>query len=202
MQLQQVNFHHSAKLREHARFGGLRLAQSCVLLALVLAAYAGMEYRSVHKLQDAVTRQQEGVEQLTQSRNQAVAELLKLKNDRTSAAEVARLEADLGAKQRLAFHLSQALEVKGEGFTALMGGLSNNHQGGVWLTGFDFLSGGQRLSLQGETRKPELIPHYLQALQKAPVFYGKGFELFSMTRDEERTKLLVFELKAKREVTP
>ncbi|MCL6414999.1 hypothetical protein MIB92_05005 [Aestuariirhabdus sp. Z084] len=202
MSLQQVNFYRAEELRQHPRYGGLRLVQACGLLAMVCVLIGGTNYMSLQEVLAVEARQQSELRVLTATRDQAVAELLALKQAQLVGTEVNRLEDELGDKQLLAFHLANILKAQGGGFSSLMGGLAENHLPGIWLTGFYFTSGGGDLSLQGETRKPELIPDYLQILQQAPVFDGKGFELFDIGRDAERSALMTFELQAKRKVIP
>ncbi|RRJ83111.1 PilN domain-containing protein [Aestuariirhabdus litorea] len=202
MSLQQVNFYRAEQQRQHPRFGALRSLQICLLMLVGMAVLGAIEYSALKKAQGVEARQERVVEQLLLSRNQVTAELLKTRQDSAAVEEIKRLETELGDKQQLTYYLDLALKLRGGGFTQMMAGLSEHHLEGVWLTGFHFTAGGEGLSLQGKTRQPELVAHYLQKLQAASVFYGKGFEVFEMKRDEPSNRQIAFELKAHREAQP
>ncbi len=69
-----------------------------------------------------------------------------------------------------------------EGFSRFLVGLSNQHMDGLALDRFSFLNGGNYVELSGWTYKPELVPDYMQRLQREDSFEETRFGEMSIER--------------------
>jgi hypothetical protein len=100
----------------------------------------------------------------------------------------AQLDADI-------VRLETELKTAGEAMDALKGGAFGNQQGfaeylrafsrqtlnGLWLTGFSIAGSGE-LEIQGRVLSPDLLPSYIQRLNREQVFAGRSFANLEMSR--------------------
>jgi hypothetical protein len=56
------------------------------------------------------------------------------------------------------------------------------------LTGFNITGAGEKVTLQGRSNTPELVPQYIQRLSKEKSLAGKEFRTFQMTRPDANQK--------------
>jgi signal peptidase I len=67
--------------------------------------------------------------------------------------------------------------------------------GRLWLNGIHLAEGGTQLRLQGRSQNQELLPQYLEALGRSPVFKGREFARLDVQRGADR--LLDFDLSSR-----
>lgn len=112
----------------------------------------------------------------------------KLKGKPTALKPDAQLEADIG-------QLEGELKTAREAMEALRGGAFGNQQGfaeylrafsrqslgGLWLTGFSIAGNGE-LEIRGRVLSPDLVPSYIQRLNREQVLAGRSFARLEMSR--------------------
>jgi hypothetical protein len=112
----------------------------------------------------------------------------KLKGKPTAAKPDAQLEAEVG-------RLEAELKTAREAMDALQGGALGNQQGfseylrafsrqslnGLWLTGFSIAGNGE-LEIRGRVLSPDLVPSYIQRLNREQVLAGRSFARLEMSR--------------------
>jgi len=112
----------------------------------------------------------------------------KLKGKPAALKPDAQLEADIG-------RLETELKTAREAMEALKGGALGNQQGfaeylrafsrqslnGLWLTGFSIAGSGE-LEIRGRVLSPDLVPSYIQRLNREQVLAGRSFARLEMSR--------------------
>jgi hypothetical protein len=68
-----------------------------------------------------------------------------------------------------------------QGFAAYLGAFSRQSFEGVWLTGFTIAGGGE-LEIRGRALRPDLVPAYIQRLNREELLAGRSFARFEMNR--------------------
>lgn len=86
-----------------------------------------------------------------------------------------------------------------DGFSEQLQSLARESSAQLALTGFEFSSGGDVVSLQGETRHPESVPYYVARLRDSDSFSNSLFGTLSIER-EENTSRMQFSLSQPEEV--
>ncbi|HXF66701.1 MAG TPA: hypothetical protein VNK67_08400 [Burkholderiales bacterium] len=176
---QNINLLDPAFRKKRVVLSFAALAKCCGALVLALAAIyfyqrqevSGLaeELRSAEKLQRA---QRGYVERL---KGQATAR----KPDALLEAEIVRLETEL--KQARA--AMEALKVGGfgnqQGFSEYLRAFSRQSLNGLWLTAFTITGGGE-LEIRGRVMSPDLVPSYIQRLNKEQVLAGRSFARLEM----------------------
>lgn len=184
---------------ERRRRGGPRrrhMLLGLVLLALFCLLHAGWQY---WQLRDA--RQQLVLTEAQASEQESVlatakAGFVEPQLDPQLPAEVAARQAENGQLQGLLNYLRVLAEQQSTGFVPPLQALAEHHpQGRLWLTGIHLDQGGTQLRLQGRAQSQQLLPGYLDALGRSPVFSGREFARLDVERGEDG--LLDFDLSSR-----
>ncbi len=112
----------------------------------------------------------------------------RLKGDSVTRKQDARLDAEIA---RLEKELKQAREsmdaLKGgvigtqEGFAEYLRAFSRQSLNGLWLTGLT-IGGAGEIEIRGRVLTPELVPTYVQRLNKEKVLAGRSFARLEMAQ--------------------
>lgn len=114
-------------------------------------------------------------------------------------AEVQRLEMELkAARDSMAVLEGGAIGNRG-GFAGYLQAFSRQALDGLWLTGFT-VGGAGDVSLQGRVVAAELVPAYIQKLNREPALKGREFAVLEMRRPKEPVAVAAKEGDAKPEV--
>jgi hypothetical protein len=88
---------------------------------------------------------------------------------------VRELEAQLKARQDIVDALRRGLVGTTGGFSEYMRVFARQTVQGVWLTGFDITAGGDELTIAGRTLNADLVPAYLERLNREAAVQGRSF---------------------------
>ena len=101
-------------------------------------------------------------------------------------AEIRQLEAEF----KLALASIEALKAGAfgneQGFAEYLRAFSRQSVGGLWLTGFN-IGGSGELEIRGRTLSPELLPTFIQRLNRERVLAGRTIARLEMTRPKPET---------------
>jgi hypothetical protein len=97
------------------------------------------------------------------------------------AAEVARLELDLKSARDSMSVLEGGALGNRSGFANYLQAFSRQALDGLWLTGFT-VSGGGEVAIQGRVLSADLLPEYIQKMNKEPALQGREFSALEMRR--------------------
>jgi hypothetical protein len=149
------------------------------LVALLVLAIAWLDMRD----SSLATRELATAQRL----NQAKEEMTRLAGQLTSRQKDPRLEAELD-RARI------ELESRDKVVELLQGGALGNTLGyseylrafarqsvdGLWLTGFSIAGAGHNVTIEGRTLRAELVPDYLQRLNRERIMQGRSFSEMQM----------------------
>lgn len=161
----------------------LTLATVAQALGVTLAALIAYQFILQQQV-NGLSRELRAAEGLLGSQRN-YAEKLK---GRPTGKPDAQLEAEIG-------QLEGELKTAREAMEALKGGALGNQQGfaeylrafsrqslnGLWLTGFSIAGSGE-LEIRGRVLSPDLVPSYIQRLNREQVLAGRSFAHLQMSR--------------------
>lgn len=172
---QQINLFNPIFLKQKKYFSLATIAQGIALIvfgALLFYAYAAYQVANMER-QASEAAKRLAVEQERLSR--VAAEFAPGKKSRLLEEELARLEGQLSARQKVLQYLQGGGLGDTAGFSEYLRAFSRQAIDGLWLTGFSIREAGAQMSLDGRALKPELVPAYIQRLDNEKVMQGKGF---------------------------
>ncbi len=170
---QQINLYNPIFLKQEKHFSARTILQALALIVVGLGAfyaYALVQTRAAER----VVRDQR--EQVAAQRDQLVKLGPKFSPEGRSKAlesEVARLEAEVKARQSVLGSLSTGELGNTTGFSEFLAALGRRAVPGVWLTGLNIGESGNDLQVSGRALRPELVPAYLKALNEEPMMRGR-----------------------------
>lgn len=165
------------KSRQHANFfneemlraPGWRLWRSLftglVVLLLVVGGVNIYLLLDQNALQQNKLKIEAGLVQLEQQTNNVIQQLEQRKSRQQKALK--KLKQLQQTQQKLQKRLqkkSAPSGVAGHSFSSMLEALAYAHQEGLYLTEFQFLKGGEQVSLKGNALNPQLIPQYMDRL--------------------------------------
>jgi hypothetical protein len=103
------------------------------------------------------------------------------KPDARLEAEVARLEAELNTARDAMDTLKGGALGDQRGFAEYLRAFSRQSLNGLWLTGFSIAGSGE-LEIRGRVLSPDLVPSYIQRLNREQVLAGRSFARLEMSR--------------------
>jgi hypothetical protein len=103
------------------------------------------------------------------------------KPDAQLEAEVGRLEGELKTAREAMETLQGGGLGNQQGFAEYLRAFSRQSLNGLWLTGFSIAGNGE-IEIRGRVLSPDLVPSYIQRLNREQVLAGRSFARLEMSR--------------------
>jgi hypothetical protein len=172
--LQQINLFRPEFQQEKHPF---RFVTMLIAWGLIVIFFGSLQLWGWYQTES--TREQLASMEHQQTR---VLQQLKALSGLTPRNNKAQLESNLLSAQAEVTQRRKLLKImKGQsvgnaqGFSDYMISLSRQHMDGLSLEHFKLMEGGDYVELSGWTRKPELVPDYLQRLRSEDTFHDSRF---------------------------
>lgn len=179
---QQVNLYQPIFRKQEKKFSTVAMLQAMGLVTIGVAAMYGYTWWQIGALKSELKR----VEQSHAAATKRLADVTEKFGKRMAGtsldSEVARLEGELAAKQRIQEILQRGIFSNTRGFSDYFVSFARQHTPGVWLTGFDITGAAEQMMLAGRSTNPELVPRYMQKLSAEKPLSGVEFRVFQMNR--------------------
>lgn len=175
---QQINLFSPIFLTQKKYFSAHTMAQALGLIALgslAFFAYAFWQTAGMTRQAADTTRRLA----LEQARLERVgANYAPRGKSQLLQQEIARLETQMRARAEVLELLKGGEFGRTAGFSEYLRAFARQTVNGLWLTGFNIK--GNDMQISGRTLQPELVPTYLQRLQREPAMQGKAFANLEM----------------------
>jgi hypothetical protein len=178
---QNINLLDPAFRKQRVVLSFSALAKCCGVALLVLFALYFSRLQEVRGLAEEV-RSAEKLKQAQRGHLERLkGQVTARKPDAQLDAEIARLEAEL--KQARA--AMEALRSGGfgspQGFAEYFRAFSRQSLEGLWLTAFTITASGE-IEIRGRVTSPDLVPSYLQRLNKEQALAGRSFARLELSQ--------------------
>jgi len=170
---QQINLYNPLFLKQEKHFSARTMFQALGVIALGLVVLYGYARLQMHGAQRTAEQHRA---QLAAQRDQMVKLATKVAaqgRSKALEAEVARAEEGVRARQATLQALGTGELGNTSGFSDFFAAFGRQALRGVWLTAFTIGESGNELLVQGRALRPELVPAYLQALNREPMMRGR-----------------------------
>jgi hypothetical protein len=178
---QNVNLFNPA-FRKQRQVLTLALLAQC--LAITLVALFTYEYYLQQQV-SGLTAELAATEKLLRTQSSFVDKLKEKPVPPVSEAEldveIAKLEGELKAANESIEALKGEAFGSRKGFAEYLRAFSRQAVGGLWLMGF-VIGGGGELEIRGRTLSPDLLPSYIQRLNRERVLAGRNIARLEMSR--------------------
>lgn len=182
---QQINLFNPIFLRQERYFSAKTMLESLTLILVALCAFYVYAHSEVKSFEDVAV---DAAHQLADARQRFInlgGELSPQRRSKLLEAQLARAETELHGKQALLASLRGAAVDKAHGYSQYFAAFARRTLPGVWLTGFSVADGGEQLSIRGRVLHPDLVPAYINALNKEAVMRGRSVTLLKLTAHSE-----------------
>jgi Tfp pilus assembly protein PilN len=180
---QQINLLNPASRKEPFSFTSLRAMAYGIGVAVVLTLLGGIyEHYRLGGVEAEAVQVAAMLKQATAGRTITTAPQAPPKPDAELEMKLRELQAQHEARQRLVETVRRALTESSGGFSEYMRVFSRQKMDGVWLTGFDIASGGEDLTISGRAASADLVPAYLQRLNREAPLQGRQFAKISVNQ--------------------
>jgi hypothetical protein len=177
---QQINLLNQALLKKKDYFSTLAMLQGMGMIIVGAVFFYVFAASQVTKLE----------KQSEETSNRYAAEQLRLanfarefspeKNDQMQQDELKKLEAETASQKEIVETLKSGAIGNIEGYSEYMRAFARQVVSGLWLNGFDIVGDGAQISLSGGVVNPQLVPSYVQRLNREKVMRGKTFASLQM----------------------
>ena len=191
---QQINLFQPMFREQKKVFSAIAMAQVVGLVILMMVTIYAYNLWSLHPFEQELVKVNTEQRRLQQEFAQLQAKLPASTKSQLLEDEIRLLSRELEHKRQVEQALSTGSFGNREGFSGFFEGLARQHVSGLWLTKVTLHNGGTQLVLSGKTNNAELIPIYIQKLASEPAFTGLSFNVLEMSRDEEDTDIIVFNM--------
>jgi hypothetical protein len=181
---QNINLLGPAFRRQRRALTLATVAQALGLTLAVLLGYQFMLQQEVSGLA-AELRASEGLLGSQRSYVEKLKGKPLPKPDALLESEIGRLEGELRTAREAMEALKGGAFGNQQGFAEYLRAFSRQSVGGLWLTGFSIAGSGE-LEIRGRVLSPDLVPSYIQRLNREQVLAGRSFARLEMSRPKPR----------------
>jgi hypothetical protein len=158
---------------------------SALIVAVVVVAMSVRTGNLEHNLAEA-TAERDSAQAET---NRFAGQLASRKPNFELAQQVARLEVELASRKEVVSTLGTGVIGNTRGFSGYLSAFARQSFSGIWLTGLRVAAAGKDVVLEGRAVRPELVPNYLQRLNREDVMQGHAFAELEIRRPEATDKI-------------
>jgi Fimbrial assembly protein (PilN) len=182
---QNINLYDGGSRKSRTRLGAVTLLYGVGALAVALSLVHVFVQFQVRGLNTELRRTQAMLDAERTEVLKATSQAAARKPDPQLEAEIARLRTEAKQAQEAMAALKGGSFGEQEGFADYMGAFSRQSSEGVWLTGFTVGAGD--IEIRGRALGPDLVPAYIQRLNREEVFAGRSFARLEMNRPSAQT---------------
>ncbi len=177
---QQINLINPALFRQRDRLSLKTALIGWLAVALTTGAVAGYSGVRNRQLVNELSAATAAVTQAQSQMQQLAGQVSGRKMDPGIAAEIARMESDVAARDAAVAVLKSGSLGDTRGFSEHLSAFSRQSFEGVWLTGLQIAASGQDIALEGRALSAEHVPDYLRRLNTERVMQGHPFSELMM----------------------
>ncbi len=185
---QQINLFNPAfaRKRDLSSLSGLVTVWSVAVLVVLIAVLAAAVRTG--NVEHNLVRESRVRESAQSEMTRMASQLSSRKSDPRLAADLARLEEGLASRKEVMDTLHAGVIGDMQGFSGYFEAFARQSFSGIWLTGLKVANAGQDVIVEGRAVRPELVPGYLNRLNREKVMQGHAFSELEMHRPESKDK--------------
>lgn len=161
----------------------LSLNRAAMLVGVVAVAMIGLQFYHQHQVNGLQTElvSAQGLLKAQSAYTDRLKGETAQKGNAGLVAEVGRLEMELKSARDAMSVLEGGAMGNRNGFAKYLQAFSRQALDGLWLTGFT-VGGSGEVAIQGRAISADLLPEYIQKMNKEPALQGRAFSALEMRR--------------------
>jgi hypothetical protein len=172
---QQINLFNPVFLKQKKTFNFINMLQAAgIVCALQLAVLSYGQF-VLKKLETDAEAGKLALASKQEEFNKTMESLQPRQRDPQLVAEIAQVQADIGALKRVESVLTQGSLGNTEGYSEYFRAFARRNVSGLWLRGVSIVGAGIEISVTGRAMQAAMIPGYIQRLTSERVMKGKTF---------------------------
>ena len=196
MAMQQINLYQDVFKKTKVLISAQQVLFAGAALLLLLAGVATFDYIKLQQLKSELAQTKaEQIEKYAQLASLQEQVQQRQKNKKL-LHQIEVITTEIANKQKVMQVLTSQQFGNTAGFAEHVKGLARQRIEGMWLTGLSISQGGEQLGLKGLAEHAKLLPQYLQRLSSEEAFLGKEFETLKMSRNQNNSSWLDFDLRS------
>lgn len=188
---QQINLFDPRFRPQTPHFSALTMALAALGVAVLLVAVGQLYAYQNRRLEATLAQTEQRVKQLQEQATRFARELGEQNRGTALADELARVEDQLRQRRALLEGIQGGSATSMEGFSPYLSALARQTMQGVWLTGVEVAGNSGDLVLKGRVTDSELVPLYIQRLNREPIFQGRAVRELHLAAKAEAGKRYV-----------
>lgn len=181
---QQINLFNPIFLKQKKTFSAVNMLDALALLVVGVAlfyGYASIESLNLDRQSVETARQYEQAKALLA---QTSARYAPKQLDAALEAEVKTLQAQVNTRKATLDSLSMGQLATEASYAEYLRALARQSLPGLWLTRFRVANGGDEMEIVGRALRPELVPAYIERLNRERAMRGRPFDSLAMMQRE------------------
>ena len=171
---QQINLFDPRFRPQKPHFSALTMVLAALGVSVFLIALGQIYAFQNRRLEATLAETEQRAKQLQEQGARLVREVGEQSRSTALADELARVEEQLRQRRALLEGIQGGSATSMEGFSPYLSALARQTMHGVWLTGVEVAGSSGDLVLKGRVTDSELVPVYIQRLNREPLFQGRA----------------------------
>jgi hypothetical protein len=177
---QQINLFNPIFLKQKKYFSVVTMLQALLLIVLGSMLFYGYAWYQVQQLAKQTLEMTKRYEAEQKRMVNYANEFSPQRAKQALDEELKTLEVQTKTQDTLLDTLKSGAIGNTQGYSEYLRAFARQSVRGLWLTGFSINGDGAQMSLQGAVTNPQLLPAYIQRMNREPVMRGKSFAALQM----------------------
>ncbi|MBU0689265.1 MAG: PilN domain-containing protein [Gammaproteobacteria bacterium] len=177
---QQINLFNPIFLKQKKHFSAVTMLQALLLIVLGSMLFYGYAMYQVKLLAKQTAEMNVRYEAEQKRLVNYINEFSPQRAQKLLDDELQMVEAQASMQEALLATLKGGAIGNTQGYSEYLRAFARQSVKGLWLTGFNINGDGAQMSLQGAAVNPQLLPAYIQRMNREPVMRGKSFAALQM----------------------
>lgn len=183
MIVQQINLYQERFREQKLWVSATQVAATLLLVITAVAIWSFLLHHDFEQAEQGNRLARAERDQLTAELETANAELAKLLEDNQLDVRIENTARQISARKKVLNFVDANRFGSGQGFSDFLVALSNLHVDDIWLNRISL--GENFIQIRGSALNATQVPPYFDSFSGEPIFQGKRFDLFQLSRARE-----------------
>jgi len=186
---QQINLYQPVATSRNEPFSATVMLFIVGVTFLLMTLFYGMLYWNKITLESELTALKSQFEQTTATVEKLESTVASLTDSKKDQEKLKHLKAVFASKQVALNELSTMVRGNDIGLSPYFSALARKNISSIWFENINIYSGGEQITLKGQTTDAKTIPAFITSLNEESAFKGVSFKQFNVKKDEKDNQL-------------